>query len=349
MKLNLNQIDLEKLNTLIETKEINMALADMLFSYFSLPKYKSVKDIDEYLDQMVYFWQLDMNNDDNQIIVEQCIRKSLKQLNPNIITNNEYFKTIKVPNIKEGNYELAKEEYKPYQAFSYDDIDVDENYIEIQKVGYFTQKISYPVLRHKGTVWMSITPNEILTMQDSIKEAKGKVLVLGLGLGYYQFMISNKPDVKEVIVIEKDKNIISLFKKHLLPQFPNKNKIKIIESDAFDYLENTKEKFDYCFLDLWHDPEDGLPLFLRLRKYESKFQNTIFNYWLNKSILAMYRRLYLIVIQENLMGYCDKNYQKSKDIYDQIINNIYFKTKEKSVNNFEEINAILTDEYLQNN
>lgn len=349
MKLKIKSEEIQKIENLLNIKEINIALADMLFSFFTKQKYYPAKDLDEYLQQMINYWQLDMNNEQNVFLIEKCIRQTLKELNPTIILENDYFKNIKIGNIKQGKYELSWETYRPYQAFSYADIDVVEDFLEIQKVGYFNKEISYPVLKHDNIVWMSITPNEITTMQEAIKEARGNVLVLGLGLGYYQYMVSNKDSVKKVTIIEKDENIIQLFKKHILPQFKNKQKIKIIHDDAFHFLDCNKEKFDYCFLDLWHSPEDGFPLFLRLRNYEQKYKNTTFNYWLNKSILAMYRRCYLTLIQENLMGFDDKNYQKSKNIYDQIINDLYFKTKEKSVCSYEEIYNLLTDENLRNN
>lgn len=349
MQLKIDAKEIKKIENLLNIKEINIALADMLFSFFTKQKYYPVKDLDDYMEQMINYWQLDMNNEENIYLIEKCIRQTLKQLNPKIILENSYFKNVKIPNVKKGKYELSFETYRPFQAFSYEDIDIVDDYLEIQKVGYFNKAISYPVLKHDNTVWMSITPNEIATMEGAINDANGKVLVLGLGLGYYQYMISNKDNVKQITIIEKDENIIQLFKQYILPQFKYKEKIKIVHDDAFSFLDANKEDFDYCFLDLWHSPEDGLPLYLRLRKYEYKYKNTTFNYWLHKSILAMYRRCYLTVIQENLMGFGDENYQKSKNIYDQIINDIYFRTKEKSVNNYDELYNLLTDENLKNN
>ena len=60
---------------------------------------------------------------------------------------------------------------------------------------------------------MLITPNEIETMKKSISEATGNVLTYGLGLGYYAYMVSMKENVESVTIVEKDKEIIDLFKK----------------------------------------------------------------------------------------------------------------------------------------
>ena len=139
---------------------------------------------------------------------------------------------------------------------------------------------------------------------DEIDEATGDVLVCGLGLGYYPFMVSLKKDVKSITVIEKDPNIIKIFKENLFKFFPNKDKIHIVQDDAIKYLKETRNNFTYCFIDLWHNPEDGLPLYLRLKPLEKK--NTKYAYWLETGIKAMYRRCALIVIEEVINGPFDK-------------------------------------------
>ena len=63
---------------------------------------------------------------------------------------------------------------------------------------------------------MSITPNEIETMEEAVKAATGKVIVYGLGLGYYPYMISLKDEVKEIVIVENDIKIINLFKLKLV-------------------------------------------------------------------------------------------------------------------------------------
>ena len=44
---------------------------------------------------------------------------------------------------------------------------------------------------------MSLNPYEIRTMENAIITARGKVLTLGLGLGYYAYMVHLKEEVKE--------------------------------------------------------------------------------------------------------------------------------------------------------
>ena len=85
---------------------------------------------------------------------------------------------------------------------------------------------------------MLITPNEINTMQPVIDNVSGNVVTFGLGLGYFAYMCSIKNNVNGITIVEKDKNVIELFEKYILPQFEYKDKIKIVNSDAFDFASN---------------------------------------------------------------------------------------------------------------
>ena len=72
---------------------------------------------------------------------------------------------------------------------------------------------------------MSISPNEVFTMDQPIKKAKGKVLTLGCGMGYFAYMVSLKEDVESITIVELEQSVINLFEIYLLPQFENKDKI----------------------------------------------------------------------------------------------------------------------------
>ena len=59
---------------------------------------------------------------------------------------------------------------------------------------------------------MSIIPNEIETMKEAIETVKGNVLVYGLGLGYFPYMISLKNDVNKITIIEKEDILFEEYK-----------------------------------------------------------------------------------------------------------------------------------------
>ena len=78
-----------------------------------------------------------------------------------------------------------------------------------------------------------------------------------------------------------------------MPQFPNADKIEIVEADAFLYMqkEMPRGKFDYVFADLWHDASDGLEMYRKLKKYEVLSPQTAFDYWIEPSLLSLLRHI----------------------------------------------------------
>lgn len=220
----------------------------------------------------------------------EYLSKSVKCLSPDTYLKNPFLTNIKVPSVKVNNWDFGYQTYKAYEGFIYRDLLI-EGYTEIPQIGYFENEFSFPTVFENGVEWMAIKPNEIETMKEPIDKARGKALVYGLGIGYFAYMISQKENVKSVTVIERDENAISLFKEHILNQFPNKDKIRIIKSDAFEYAREhmANGKYDYVFTDLWHDVSDGVDLYLKMKKYEDTCPNSQFEYWIERSILSSIR------------------------------------------------------------
>ena len=227
---------------------------------------------------------LDKNTDRD--FYNKYFTKMVKRLKTNDYKENEYYKNIINPKIKQDNIEFKYEYYKPYKGFVFNDIEKDLEGRMYPQVGFFEEHFRYPAILENGRIWMTVTPNEIETMKSPIEKAHGKVLTLGLGLGYYQYMISNKTNVDEIYIIDKNETIINLFKKYILPQFQNKDKIKIIHADAFEFLKNdmSKYNFNFVFSDLWHDVSDGVDMYLDIKNYEKLYPNINFEYWIEKSI-----------------------------------------------------------------
>lgn len=91
---------------------------------------------------------------------------------------------------------------------------------------------------------MRLTPKEIESSYEAIKFAKGKVGIVGLGLGYVVDKVAKNSKVSEVIVYEISEDVINMYKKN----FDENPKIKIIHGDAF-YAPS--EKFDFFYVDIY--------------------------------------------------------------------------------------------------
>ena len=206
--------------------------------------------------------------------------KIVFELDKNRYEDNLYYKNISFKNIKSNKWSFRYESYKPYEAFVFNDLRKINDKL-YPCIGYFKEEYKYPAVLENNREWMLITPNEIETMEKPINEATGNVLTYGLGLGYYAYMVSMKEDVKTVTIVEKDKEIIELFNKYILPQFRFKDKIRIINMDAFEYFKKNIY-YDFVFVDIWHDPSDGIDLYLKFKSLEKK--NIKYSYWIEDTI-----------------------------------------------------------------
>ena len=149
----------------------------------------------------------------------------------------------------------------------------DENLERIRAIassssrGRFTLAGTYTRLMRGNELVMSDTPDEIRDHRGAIYEAKGNVLINGLGLGMMARAVLLKPEVDQVTVIEIDPDVIKLVGKYLISQFPMR--LEIIKGDAFQYMPPKGIRYDM----VWHDifdniTADNLPLMSKLhRKY----------------------------------------------------------------------------------
>ena len=225
-------------------------------------------------------------SEEDRFLEEQYLRPGLRQMDVARWLENPFYRNIRIePSVCDG-WELAWEEYQPYELFLRDDLILTDDLLQIPAIGYFPESFRYPSVLQDGREWMSIKPSEIESSQAAVDAATGRVVTFGLGLGYFAYMAARKSDVRSVTVVERDPAVIALFREQILPQIPERDKITVIQSDAFDYLEHqmTSCQPDFVFMDIWHDIADGTPLYIRARQYESRFPHTRFTYWIERSL-----------------------------------------------------------------
>ena len=234
---------------------------------------------------------LDFGNAEDRRIIRDYLTKSVRLLDKNRYVHNPYYKNVNPEPLIDGNWEIRWEEYKPYQAVICDDMIITEDFTEIPPLGFFTESFRFPAILEGGNEWMTLTPVDLDTCDEAIEMARGRVVTFGLGLGYYAYMVSEKPEVESVTVVELSKEVIELFKKHLLPKMPNADKIKIVNCDAFEYAEKVMpgEHFDLAFVDTWRDASDGAPMYKKMKALERYSPNTKFLYWIENFLISRLR------------------------------------------------------------
>ena len=225
-------------------------------------------------------------NADDKLILKKYFIPMLKELSVNDYKLDPYYKNIRIPNETFGRWKLETKKYKPFEAFVYDDIEMSFDGRLLPRIGYFDEELEYPCVSEGGREWMTVTPNEINTMRQAIERAHGNALTFGLGLGYYTYMVSEKDNVETITVVERDKEVIELFERFILPQFKNREKVRIVCSDAFEFADSELKNgyYDHIFTDLWHDPSDGIDLYLEMKKREALCPEAEFEYWIEKTL-----------------------------------------------------------------
>jgi len=124
-----------------------------------------------------------------------------------------------------------------------------------------------------GGVMMSDTRNEQRTNTAVIREARGRVLIAGLGIGMVVVPIARKPEVSSIAIVEKSPDVIALVAPHLLKA--TQGKLQVIEADIFEWKPAKGSSYDAIYFDIWAnictDNLDGMgKLHRRFCHYRSK-------------------------------------------------------------------------------
>ena len=297
---------------------------------------------EEYIDTLLKNFNVDINNEDVKRIKKNYLLPGFKRLDKRVITDNPYYQNIKFNDVSFNDWKLAYDHYQINEPFVYrSHLVLEDNYYqETPMIGYFNEEVRYPAVHQNDNIWMSVVPNEIFTMKEAISKAKGKVLTFGLGLGYFAYMASLKEEVDEVVVIEMDEAVISLFYQQILPQFPNKEKIKVIKSEAFSYIKSHDlSLFDYIFLDLYHDSGDGLEIYLKTLDYLDGYH---VDYWIEDSILLLVRKMIISILYDEYY-HEDSSYSSYQSIYA----GIRLLLKDKIFLDYQDIKTLLSDDSIK--
>jgi len=242
------------------------------------------------------------------------IAKEMKIFNVKDFSDNPYIKNIVYDNHIRGDYELKYNEIMPYELDIYNiPKRINEMHINIPRICCFDEEFKFPAITQNSikSTWMSISPNEVFTMEAAIKNARGRVLTLGCGMGYFAYMASLKEEVDSVTIIELEDDVIELFDSFVYPQFINKDKVKVIKADAVEYLNSLDDGiYDYCFADIWIGAEDIEPYFA-VKEAGRRFNKMRIDYWIEDTF-AIY--LADFVYLEMINTFSDMNNIKLNDI-----------------------------------
>lgn len=180
----------------------------------------------------------------------------------------KYFGPVYVPEGVSGNWSVEKFSISDEEAswnnaiatFSSSRRDVEPgNYTRLMGPNQFDNPI------------MSDTPTEAWDHYKFVCQAKGHVLINGLGLGFVLRAILNKPEVEHVTVIEISPNVIDLVAPYYSPNYED-SRVTIIQADALEWRPPKNVRFGAVWHDIWPSIcSDNLPDMHKLhRRYGRK-------------------------------------------------------------------------------
>jgi hypothetical protein len=362
MKINQSIAIKDKIYQLAQTQAFNIALAHQIIDFIfsnppSIRKTNLVKKMkDDHLSDMEAYQSLLLTKYLKDPLIKQhpdLLALSLKPhfhpIDPASFISNPYYQYVKPHPVTKGKWQLGYESYLPFKGVLTGDVITNptHHYLENTPMSYFEKPFYYLVIKQQDVTWMSVTPFEINTMAPVIDTMRGRVVTLGLGLGYFAFMAALKPDVNEVLVIEKDHQVIEIFLKHIYPHLANKEKIKIQHKDAFDYLRTNTSPFDHLFVDIHHTAEDGLSMYIRMKKLEKKSHSGQWHYWLESSILSLFRRYMIVFLQEQLLSFGENKYQHPITFEDYLYQGLYKTNQHISINSLTDLEQWLSVPSIQ--
>lgn len=306
--------DQEKLQGLLARAEQNLRALELFSGYLNLcPRFITLEDVQSLAADCHLSTQeayrllcaaacgLDEEEIDDRGMAEEYFRPAIHELDPAECSTDPYYQTVRLPDVEKAGWHMGYRRIEPCEAFTADDLLLLPDGREVPQLGYFLEAFDAPMVEQDGREWMTVTPSERSTMLKDVEAARGNVAVFGLGLGYYAFMTARKPEVNHVTVIERDPAVIALFTEYILPQLPCRDKISLMQADAYEFAAQM-QGFDTAYVDIWHDVLDGVEMYLKMKRLERLNPQTRFLYWIEPSMLAWLRGMALMEIAENQTG-----------------------------------------------
>lgn len=156
----------------------------------------------------------------------------------------------------------------------------------------------YSMLKVDGELMMTDTPHEIRTNLDIIKNARGDVLIAGLGLGMVLVPLLLNRRVRSVTVIEKSKGVIKLVKPRIQKWREHQGvgskstPLYILNFDIFEWDPGALT-WDVIYFDIW--PTIGKENLVGGNKLKKKFKKSLrkggwMGVWVEKEIKAYARQ-----------------------------------------------------------
>ena len=145
-----------------------------------------------------------VNSPDDKLLYMKYFIPMVHKLDTAEFEADLYYKTLKFNNITLNKWTLTELVCKPYEAFVCGDPEKLPDGRILPRIGYFEKEFKYPAVLEDGREWMTLLPNETITIKPHIEKSHGKVLTFGLGLGYFHKPEELKAEIEDAGFLDVD-------------------------------------------------------------------------------------------------------------------------------------------------
>jgi hypothetical protein len=106
--------------------------------------------------------------------------------------------------------------------------------------------------QEKSKVWMSLTPMELESQGFHARMARGRVAVMGLGMGAVVYNLAQHGKVEHITVVERDPDIVRLLSAATdwFDMLQNEGRLRVVLMDALQFAP-IAGPFDTLLVDIW--------------------------------------------------------------------------------------------------
>ena len=149
---------------------------------------------------------------------------------------------------KSGNWELKKEIIESYSIVQRYNSDLGFYYEDVLVNSFPNVKLYHDIDRR--LTMMASMPSDHEDCSMAVNKSRGKVLTSGLGTGLLPILIEDKLRsglVTSLDIVENSPDVINL-SGSVVNYLPS---VRVIRRDIEDYLAETRERYDFIFIDIW--------------------------------------------------------------------------------------------------
>lgn len=146
-----------------------------------------------------------------------------------------------------------------------------------------------------GQLYMSDTEMERRTNYEFMQEARGDIMIAGLGIGLILYNLIPKikdGTVKSITVYEKYQDVIDLVEPVIRQQLPEGFDFKVLLEDILIYKPPSTEKYDTIYFDIWPNITSdnyGDMVLLHSRWKNRKRKGGWMGSWMKKEVYAFHK------------------------------------------------------------